>query len=62
MTRLGLAYGALDFIVDPDEHWHFLEVNPNGQWGWIELATDLPIAHTITDRQRCPGRSRARTL
>lgn len=49
MARLGLVYGALDFIVDPDERWYFLEVNPNGQWGWIELATDLPIAHAIAD-------------
>lgn len=49
MTSLGLAYGTLDFIVDPEECWYFLEVNPNGQWGWIELATGLPIAHAIAD-------------
>ncbi|MBV9010969.1 MAG: ATP-grasp ribosomal peptide maturase [Pseudonocardiales bacterium] len=49
MTSLGLAYGALEFIVDPEGCWYFLEVSPNGQWGWIELATDLPIAHAIAD-------------
>lgn len=47
MACLGLVYGALDFIVDPNERWYFLEVNPNGQWDWIELATDLPIADAI---------------
>lgn len=47
MASLGIYYGALDFIVDPDGCWHFLEINPNGQWGWIELATALPITHAI---------------
>jgi glutathione synthase/RimK-type ligase-like ATP-grasp enzyme len=36
MERLGLTYGALDFIVDPQGQHHFLEVNPAGEWGWIE--------------------------
>lgn len=49
MSRLGLRFGALDFVVDPDDRWWFLEVNPNGQWAWIEDATGLPIASAITD-------------
>jgi glutathione synthase/RimK-type ligase-like ATP-grasp enzyme len=49
MRALRLRFGALDLIVAPDdEHW-FLEVNPNGQWGWIEDATGLPIAASIAD-------------
>ena len=47
MASLGLAYGALDFVVDHNGCWHFLEINPNGQWGWIELVTDLPITDAI---------------
>lgn len=43
----GLVYGALDFAVDRDGRCWFYELNPNGQFGFIEQATDLPIAATI---------------
>ena len=36
MRRLGLSYGRLDFLVDANEVWWFLEVNPNGQFGWLD--------------------------
>jgi ATP-grasp ribosomal peptide maturase len=49
MDRLQLRYGAADFIVGPDGQWTFLEVNPCGQWDWIQAATGLPIAETIAD-------------
>ncbi|WP_171109423.1 MULTISPECIES: ATP-grasp ribosomal peptide maturase [Streptomyces] len=49
MNRLRLRYGAADFIVDPEGHWTFLEVNPCGQWDWIQGATGLPIAEAIAD-------------
>lgn len=47
MRRLGLRYGAADFVVGPGGGWTFLEVNPCGQWDWIQGATDLPIAEAI---------------
>lgn len=49
MERLHLRYGAADFIVDPRGGWTFLEVNPCGQWDWIQGATGLPIAAAIAD-------------
>lgn len=49
MGRLGLRFGTFDFIVTPDDRWVFLEINPNGQWAWIEDATGLPIAASIAD-------------
>ena len=49
MRRLRLRFGALDFAVTPDDDWVFLEVNPNGQWAWIEDATGQPIAGAIAD-------------
>ncbi len=48
MAELGLEYGALDFIVTPSDDWYFLEVNPNGQWLWIEQLTGLDISGAIT--------------
>ena len=49
MSRLRLRFGTFDFIVTPDDRWIFLEINPNGQWAWIEDATGLPIAASIAD-------------
>ncbi|MDT0459458.1 ATP-grasp ribosomal peptide maturase [Streptomyces sp. DSM 41527] len=49
LDRLGLPYGAFDFVVTPEGHWRFLEVNPSGQYGFIEQATGLPITAAICD-------------
>ncbi len=51
LTRaLSLSFAALDFIVTPDGEHVFLEVNPSGQWSWLEQATGLPITDAMVDR------------
>jgi|HubBroStandDraft_1064217.scaffolds.fasta_scaffold14882_2 ATP-grasp ribosomal peptide maturase len=47
LEHFGLMFGAFDFGVDRAGCWHFFECNPNGQWGWIEQETGLPIAAAI---------------
>ena len=47
MKRLDLHYGAIDFVLDNDGNYIFLEINPNGQWAWIEHLTGLPISKEI---------------
>jgi hypothetical protein len=47
LDRLELNYGAIDVIVTPDGRYVFLEVNPVGQFGWIEDAVGYPIAASI---------------
>ncbi|MGW2542661.1 hypothetical protein ACWC5I_17725 [Kitasatospora sp. NPDC001574] len=49
MRAFGLDFGAFDFIVTPAGDWRFLEVNPNGQWSWIEHRTGVPISRAIAD-------------
>ncbi len=49
VQRLGLTFAAIDMILTPDERYVFLELNPNGQWGWIEHATGLPLCRTLVD-------------
>nr|BFD92469.1 ATP-grasp ribosomal peptide maturase [Kitasatospora sp. Xyl93] len=49
LGRLGLPYGAFDFVVSPSGDWTFLEINPNGQYGFIEQATGLPITAAVCD-------------
>lgn len=47
MSRAQLAYGAFDFAEDADGTWWFLECNQGGQFGFIQLETDQPIAEAI---------------
>ncbi|MDD9939094.1 MAG: hypothetical protein OXT09_36235 [Myxococcales bacterium] len=47
LRRLGLTYGAFDFAETPDGSWVFLEVNPVGQWEWLQVETGADIAGAI---------------
>ena len=47
--QLNLRYGAIDLVADKDGRYWFLEINPNGQWAWIERRTGLPLAAAIVD-------------
>jgi MvdD family ATP-grasp ribosomal peptide maturase len=49
MARFGLRYGAIDVIVTPDGRHVFLEVNPVGEFFWLERAPGLPISSAIAD-------------
>jgi hypothetical protein len=44
MRRLGLVYGAIDMRLTPDGRHVFLEINPAGQWLFVEQLTGQPIA------------------
>jgi len=47
MQKLGLSFGAIDMIVQPDGTYVFLEVNPVGEWGMLEKELELPISKAI---------------
>jgi glutathione synthase/RimK-type ligase-like ATP-grasp enzyme len=47
VAELGLSFGALDLVLTPEGEYVFLEVNPNGQWAWIEDILGLPISESI---------------
>lgn len=38
-----LRFGALDIIETPSSEFVFLEINPNGQWAWLEMKTGQPM-------------------
>lgn len=44
---LGLSFSAIDMIKTPKGEYVFLEVNPNGQWLWIEQKLGLPISSAL---------------
>jgi MvdD family ATP-grasp ribosomal peptide maturase len=49
MDYFGLNYGAIDIIVTPDGRHVFLEVNPVGEFFWLERFPGLPISKAIAD-------------
>lgn len=49
LKRLNLRFGAIDLVCDREDKLWFLEINPNGQWAWIENMTGYPIASAIVD-------------
>jgi len=44
MRQYGLRFAAVDFAVDLEGRWIFLEVNPGGQWAWLDIAGITDIA------------------
>jgi glutathione synthase/RimK-type ligase-like ATP-grasp enzyme len=49
VRALGLEYGAIDFVADEHGELWFLENNANGQWAFVEEATDMPIGKTLAE-------------
>jgi len=47
VRALGLTTGAIDAIVTPDGRTVFLEINPAGEWGFLERDLGLPIGDAI---------------
>ena len=47
MQELGLVYGCFDFVLTPEGRYFFLEINPSGQWGWIEHELGFRITDEI---------------
>ena len=54
MTHFGLVYGAVDMRLTPDGEYVFLEVNPAGQWLFVELRTGQPITEALCDALASP--------
>ena len=46
---LGLVYGAIDLRRTAEGEYYFLEVNPAGQWHFVEQRTRLPITQAMAD-------------
>ncbi len=50
VEALGLAFGAIDLIRTPAGEYVFLEINPNGQWAWLQqLCPEVPLRESLAD-------------
>jgi glutathione synthase/RimK-type ligase-like ATP-grasp enzyme len=56
MDRLDLNYGAADIIVTPDGRHVFLEVNPAGEWFWLDDPEHRPIGECLAELLTGNGR------
>jgi glutathione synthase/RimK-type ligase-like ATP-grasp enzyme len=49
VRTLGLNFGAIDMILTPQGEYVFLEINPTGQYQWLEAMTGLAITDSIVE-------------
>jgi glutathione synthase/RimK-type ligase-like ATP-grasp enzyme len=49
VQHFGLKYSSMDIVKDRQGRFIFLELNPNGQWGWIEQLVGYPVRDQIID-------------
>lgn len=49
MDYYSLRFAAIDMIVDRNEKWFFLEINPCGQWAWLDQEAGTYIAQFFID-------------
>lgn len=47
VAELGLRFGGIDLAVDDAGTAWFLEINPNGEWGWLAQQAGLPIVDAL---------------
>ncbi len=47
MDYYELRFAAIDMAIGTDGRWYFFEVNPNGQWAWIEEAGATNISDSF---------------
>jgi glutathione synthase/RimK-type ligase-like ATP-grasp enzyme len=49
MGALRLTFGAIDLIQTNTGEYVFLEINPSGQWLWLDDMLGLGISDTMAD-------------
>ena len=42
-----LVFGAIDLVLDESGTYWYLELNPAGQWAWLEEHTQVPISSAL---------------
>jgi hypothetical protein len=45
----GLSFGAIDLARRPDGGYTFFELNPNGQWAFVEQRAGVPLRARLAD-------------
>jgi glutathione synthase/RimK-type ligase-like ATP-grasp enzyme len=61
MKKYHLRFAAIDMVVSVAGDWLFLEINPNGQWAWIDQKADTDIAGLFVRAFSSDGHNAARS-
>ena len=48
MKELGILFGGVDLAFS-DGKYYFIEVNPTGEWGWLNQYCGMPLEKAIVD-------------
>lgn len=56
MASYALRFAAIDMAVGTDGQWYFFEVNPNGQWAWLDLCAGAKIYRSFITSFSFSGR------
>jgi len=56
LNRFGLNYGAIDMVVTPDGEYVFLEVNPAGEFLWLDKLGGRSISDALAGVLTTTGR------
>lgn len=48
-AAMGLRYGSADLVLTPEDEWVFLEINPGGEWSWIQRYAGFDVAGALAD-------------
>ncbi len=62
MDRLGLNYGAIDIILTPEQKHVFLEINPAGEFFWLDKLCNGEISKAIANLLMGNGKRRIKQL
>jgi len=49
MRSFEINFASIDLIVTPEGEFVFLDLNPNGQWLWLEEELGLPLVASMAD-------------
>jgi glutathione synthase/RimK-type ligase-like ATP-grasp enzyme len=47
VAKCGLTFAAIDFVLTPSNDYVFLELNPSGQWLWLDDQLELGISDAV---------------
>jgi len=49
VSRFGLQFSSMDIIVTQNGGYYFLDLNPNGQWAWLDSMLHLGVSSTLAN-------------
>ena len=50
VSSYGLRFAAVDMAIDCEGEWVFFEINPNGQWAWMDFAGATGLVARFVER------------